>query len=158
MRKVLSLVVALVSVVAAAGLAIAQGTTPATPATPAQPSAPATEGKTPGPATEPGKAGKRPAGKVVTGIVKSATADSMVVVGRDKGKEAEWTIALDAATKVRKAGKEAGPADLAAGDRVRVRYVERDGKNVATLVMARVQRGQGGPGAPGAGKPADKQQ
>jgi hypothetical protein len=38
---------------------------------------------------------KKPASKNATGSVKSAAADSVVVAGKDKGKDAEWTFAVE---------------------------------------------------------------
>lgn len=74
--------------------------------------------------------------KTATGTVKSASADSIVVAGKDKGKDAEWTFAVDDKTKVKKGGKDSMAKDLAAGDRVTVRYMEHDGKPTATNVNA----------------------
>jgi len=69
--------------------------------------------------------------KTAVGTVKSALVDSIVVVGKTKGKETEWTFAVDSTTKVRKAGKDVTAAELKPGDPVRVRYMEHDGKSVA---------------------------
>jgi hypothetical protein len=83
------------------------------------------------------KMGKKMAAKSASGKVKSASADSLVVMGKAKGKEAEWTFALDAKTRIKKGGKDATATDLKEGDAVSVRYMEHDGKNVAQAVMAR---------------------
>jgi hypothetical protein len=69
-----------------------------------------------------------------SGTVKTAAADSVVVAGKVKGKETEWTFAVDANTKIKKGGKEATAADLQAGDRVSVRYVEKEGKTIAQSI------------------------
>jgi hypothetical protein len=72
--------------------------------------------------------------KTATGTVKSASPDSIVVAGKDKGKDAEWTFAVDDKTKVKKAGKDTMAKDLAAGDKVTVRYMDHDGKPTAMNV------------------------
>jgi ribosomal protein S1 len=77
---------------------------------------------------------KKGATKTATGTVKSASPDSIVVAGKDKGKDAEWTFAVDDKTKVKKAGKDTMAKDLAAGDRVTVRYMDHDGKATAMNV------------------------
>jgi hypothetical protein len=74
--------------------------------------------------------------KTATGTVKSASPDSIVVAGKDKGKDAEWTFALDDKTKVKKGGKDSMAKDLAAGDKVTVRYMDHDGKATAMNVNA----------------------
>ncbi len=71
------------------------------------------------------------------GRVKSVSPDSLVVRGKSKGQSAEWTFALDAKTKIRKAGKDVTAADLKEGDGVQIRYVDQGGKNVAQTVRAR---------------------
>jgi hypothetical protein len=82
------------------------------------------------------KAQKKPAAKSAKGTVKSASADSLVVAGKAKGKEAEWTFAVDPKTKIKRGGKDATAADLQAGDNVQVRYSEQEGKMVAQSVSA----------------------
>ena len=69
--------------------------------------------------------------KTAVGTVKSASADSLVVAGKAKGKDTEWTFAVDSTTKVRKAGKDVAATELKTGDPVRVRYMEHEGKSVA---------------------------
>lgn len=95
--------------------------------------APAKPEEKPGEKAAPAKA------KALTasGTVKTASADSVVVAGKVKGKETEWTFAVDANTKIKKGGKDATAADLQAGDRVSVRYVEQDGKTVAQSITVR---------------------
>ena len=77
---------------------------------------------------------KKATTKTATGTVKSASPDSIVVAGKDKGKDAEWTFAVDDKTKVKKAGKDTMAKDIAAGDRVTVRYMDHDGKATAMNV------------------------
>ena len=79
---------------------------------------------------------KKGSTKTATGTVKSASPDSIVVAGKDKGKDAEWTFAVDEKTKVKKGGKDSMAKDLAAGDRVTVRYMDHDGKATAMNVSA----------------------
>ena len=80
---------------------------------------------------------KKMKSKSASGTVKSATADSIVVAGKEKGKDAEWTFAIDAKTTVKKGGKAATAADVAAGDSVTVKYMEHEGKMVAQSVNAK---------------------
>ena len=82
------------------------------------------------------KTAKKMSTKTATGTVKSASPDSLVVAGKEKGKDAEWTFAVDDKTKVKKAGKEAMAKDIAPGDKVTVRYMEHEGKATATSVSA----------------------
>jgi hypothetical protein len=85
---------------------------------------------------------KKPATKSASGTVKSASADSIVVAGKDKGKEAEWTFGLDGTTKIKKGGKDATAADLKAGDSVQVKYMEDGGKATAQSVMAKESKAE----------------
>lgn len=80
---------------------------------------------------------KKPAAKTASGTVKSASADTVVVAGKEKGKETEWTFAVDPKTTVKKGGKEIAVADLKAGDPVQVRYTEEGGKQVAQSITVR---------------------
>jgi len=80
------------------------------------------------------KSGKKAATKTASGTVKSASPDSIVVAGKEKGKDAEWTFAVDDKTKVKKAGKDSMAKDIAPGDRVTVRYMDHDGKATAMNV------------------------
>ena len=116
MKRFVALLIAAVFGIGIAGSAVAQTTTPA-PATPA----PAT---TPAPAQKPAET--KPKSEVkkaknAMGTVKSASADSLVVAGKEKGKDAEWTFAVDAKTAIRKSGKAVTAADLKPGDQVQVR-------------------------------------
>jgi hypothetical protein len=73
--------------------------------------------------------------KSASGTVKSASADSLVLVaGKDKK---EWTFELDKDTKITKGGKAATAADLAANDNAMVTYTEHDGKMHAKSVSAK---------------------
>jgi hypothetical protein len=84
------------------------------------------------------KTEKKASAKSANGTVKSASADSIVVAGKEKGKEAEWTFAVDPAkTKIKKGGKDITAADLKAGDSVHVRYADQDGKATAQMVTVR---------------------
>jgi Domain of unknown function (DUF5666) len=72
-----------------------------------------------------------PTAQTAIGTVKSVAVDSIVVAGKVKGKDTEWTFAVDPTTKVRKASQDVTAAQLAPGDLVRVRYVEHEGRTVA---------------------------
>lgn len=80
---------------------------------------------------------KKMAAKNANGTVKSASADSVVVAGKEKGKDAEWTFGVDAKTMIKKGGKSITAGDLKAGDAVHVRYSEADGKAVAQAVTVK---------------------
>jgi hypothetical protein len=75
--------------------------------------------------------------KTANGTVKSATADSVVVAGKDKGKDVEWTFGVNDKTQIKKAGKDVTAKDLAAGDGVNVRYTDAEGKSVASAINVR---------------------
>jgi ribosomal protein S1 len=83
------------------------------------------------------KAEKKPMAKTANGTVKSAAADSVVVAGKDKGKDAEWTFAVDPKTSIKKGGKAITAADIKPGDPVQVKYTEADGKAMAQSVMVK---------------------
>jgi Domain of unknown function (DUF5666) len=83
------------------------------------------------------KADKKMASKSASGTVKSASPDSVVVGGKEKGKDSEWTFGVDSKTSVKKGGKAATAADLKTGDAVTVRYMEHDGKAVAQAISVR---------------------
>ena len=143
MKKALSLIVTALFAVGSAGIASAQA--------PAAPAAKTEEKKDAKPA-----AAKKPAPKSASGSVKSASADSIVVAGKDKGKEAEWTFAVDSTTKISKGGKAATAADLKAGDGVQVRYTEDGGKATAQTVTVRPAPTAKKADAKPAEKPAEK--
>lgn len=96
------------------------------------------------------KADKKMSSKTATGTVKSASADNIVVTGKEKGKDAEWTFAIDDKTKVKKANKDATAKDLTAGDNVVVRYMDHAGKMTASSVTVRAPKKEA------AGAKADK--
>ena len=126
MKKLIALLIGVAFVAGLSGSALAQGTT----------TAPKDDKKMPAAAP----AEKKPAAHNASGTVKTAAADSLVVAGKTKGKDAEWTFAVDPKTKIRKNGKDITSADLAAGDNVSVRYHEDAGKNVADAVMVRAAK------------------
>ena len=76
----------------------------------------------------------------VSGQVRSAGADIVVVTGRDKGKDAEWTFAIDPTTHIRRGSKSIVAGDLKPGDTVQVRYLERDGKAQAESILVKGPR------------------
>ena len=148
MKRFVALLIAVVLGIGFAGLAVAQTTAPA-PATPA----PAT---TPAPAQKPAdmkpKSSDVKKAKNAQGTVKSASADSLVVAGKEKGKDAEWTFAIDSKTAIRKSGKAITAADLKAGDQVHVRYMDHEGKATAMAVQVK----PGATSAKAAAPPAEK--
>lgn len=150
MRKLVTLFVAAAFVGSAAGLAFAQtGTAPAAPAAPAEKKADKTD-----------MMEKKMAPRSAMGKVKSASADSLVVMGKAKGKDAEWTFALDSKTKIKKGGKDATAADLKEGELVSVKYMEHEGKNLAQAVTARAEAAKKAESKPAdkMEKPAEKKQ
>ncbi len=80
---------------------------------------------------------KKAAAKTASGSVKSASADSLVVGGKMKGKDEEWTFGVDSKTSIKRGGKSITAADLKAGDSVQVRYTEDAGKMMAQSVTVR---------------------
>ena len=120
MKRALAALVGIAFVFASAGLASAQ---------------------TPAPAMKPEekkmeKMEKKAPHHTAMGTVKTAGADGIVVAGKAKGKETEWTFAVSDKTKIRKAGKDVTAKDLAPGDKVSVRYMDEGGKMTAMTVSA----------------------
>lgn len=75
----------------------------------------------------------------VTGTVKNATANGLVIVGRETGQdEKEWAFAVDTGTRV-DAGEKEQAAALRAGDPVTVTFTDRDGKIVAQSIKVNSQ-------------------
>ena len=123
MKKLIAVLMGVAFVAGISGAALAQ--------------APAPKTDKPAETTKPAEAPKKPMMHSAFGTVKSAAADSIVVAGKTKGKDAEWTFAVEPKTKIRKANKDITAADLAAGDAVSVHYHADGGKNVADSVMVR---------------------
>lgn len=98
---------------------------------------------------------KKMAVKVANGTVKSTAADSVVVAGKDKGKDAEWTFSVTDKTKIKKSGKDITAKDLSAGDSVNVRYMDHEGKATASAITVRPAKMAKDAKATDA-KPADK--
>ena len=117
--KIVAFLTAAALVTGVAGFAAAQTTTTAPAPAPAK------------------KSDKKMASKSAAGTVKSATADSIVVAGKEKGKDAEWTFGVDSKTSVKKGGKAIAAGDLKAGDNVSVRYMDHDGKAMAQAISVR---------------------
>lgn len=138
MKKLLALLVAVVFVAGPAGSVLAQTQTPAVP-----------EKKADHPAQK-----KMPV-KNAHGTVKSVTADGVVVAGRQKKKEVEWTFAVDAKTVIKKGSKSITASDLKAGDMVHVRYMDANGEAVAQGITVRGGMAKG-MAKKAEGKPADK--
>lgn len=131
MKKLLSIAIALAFFGSLVGVAAASGTATTTDKK--------TEDKKMDKAADKAekKADKKPSAKSANGTVKSATADSIVVAGKEKGKDAEWTFAVDPNTKIKRSGKDATAADVKAGDSVQVKYTEDGGKATAQSVTAK---------------------
>ena len=83
------------------------------------------------------KAEKKRAAKSASGTVKSASADCLVVGGKMKGKDEEWTFCVDSKTAIRKGGKAITAEDVKAGDSVQIRYTEDSGKAMAQSVTVK---------------------
>ena len=120
MKRALAAVVGVAFVFASAGLVVAQ---------------------TPAPKSEDKKmedkkdtSMKKAPHHTAVGTVKTVGPDSVVVAGKAKGKDTEWTFALNDKTKIKKAGKDVTAKDLAAGDKVTVRYMDEGGKMTAMAV------------------------
>jgi hypothetical protein len=131
-KNLIALCVAVVFAVATAGLAVAQDKKPETKSDTKMSK----------------KAEKKPAAKTASGMVKSTSADTLVVAGKAKGKDEEWTFGVDSKTSIKKGGKAITAADIKTGDAVQVKYTEDGGKAMAQSVMVK--------GAATAKKPADK--
>ena len=72
--------------------------------------------------------------KTVSGTVKSATKDGLVVMGKEGDKEKEYAFSIDDKTMVRKGSQPGSLSDLRPGDRVTVNFAGRDGKAFAQSV------------------------
>jgi hypothetical protein len=139
MRRSFAWFVMVTFLLALAAPAFAQTSAPASSA-PASSAPAASAPATKAPAkTEPAKTdAKKMATKSATGAVKTASADSLVLVaGKDKK---EWTFAVDKDTKIMKAGKAAKAEDLAPDDSATVTYVEADGKMWAKSVSVKAAK------------------
>ena len=122
MKRVLATIVGVAFVFASAGLVGAQTSTPA----------PKTDDKK----MEDKSSMKKAPHHTAVGTVKTAAPDNIVVGGKAKGKDTEWTFALDDKTKIKKGGKDVTAKDLATGDKVTVRYMDEGGKMTAMSVSA----------------------
>jgi hypothetical protein len=125
-KRLVALFVTVAFGVGMTGSALAQGQT--------TPTAPKAEEKK---AEKPAAEMKKPVARDANGTVKMSAPDSLVVSGKTKGKDAEWTFAVGPKTQIRKGGKDITAADLTAGDPVHVRYHEEAGKAVADSVMVK---------------------
>ena len=80
---------------------------------------------------------QKPASRSVSGTVKSASLETVVVAGRDKGKDAEWTFVVEPTTNIRKGDKSIVAGDLKPGDAVQVRFTEQDGRAMARSILVK---------------------
>ena len=86
------------------------------------------------------KASPKSPSRNVTGTVRSSSPEAVVVAGRDRGKDNEWTFAVEPTTNIRKGSKAIVAADLKPGDPVQVRFVERNGKAHAESIRVEVRK------------------
>jgi hypothetical protein len=121
-KRALAALVGVAFVFASVGLAAAQTPPPAT--------------KTDDKKMEKDASMKKAAHHTAVGTVKTVGPDNIVVGGKSKGKEMEWTFGLNDKTKIKKAGKDVTAKDLAEGDKVTVRYMDEGGKMTAMNVTA----------------------
>ena len=142
MKKLTTLFVAFAFVVGTSAFVAAQTTAPA-------------EKKADAPAAAKPVEKKMPV-KTANGTVKSTTADTIVVAGKDKGKDVEWTFTVNDKTQIKKAGKDVTAKDVAAGDGVNVRYMDHEGKSVASAINVRNKPAVAKDTTTPAAKPADK--
>jgi hypothetical protein len=92
-----------------------------------------------------------------SGTVKSASGDAVVVAGSEKGKETEWTFAVDVKTMIKANGKSIVATDLKPGDAVQVRYSDEDGKALAhTIRVKAAAAAKSKAGKPAVAEPVDK--
>ena len=133
MKKLIALLVSLAFTVGTVGFAAAQTQAPA--------AKPEDKKAAPGPApaakAEEKTAEKKMPARTANGTIRSTGADGVVVAGKAKGKDTEWTFGIDAKTKITKAGKAITAKDLAAGDVVDVRYMDHEGKAVAAAITVK---------------------
>jgi hypothetical protein len=80
---------------------------------------------------------KKTASRNASGTVKSSSMETVVVAGRDRGKDAEWTFAVEPTTNIRKGGKSIIAGDLKPGDAVQVRFTEQGGKAMAQSIVVK---------------------
>jgi hypothetical protein len=125
-KRLVALFVAMAFGASMTGSALAQSQT--------TPAAPKAEEKK---AEKPAADMKKPVARDANGAVKTSAADSLVVSGKSKGKDTEWTFAVGPKTQIRKGGKDITAADLTAGDPVHVKYHDEAGKAVADSVMVK---------------------
>jgi hypothetical protein len=151
-KKLLALIVGVAFAAGTAGLVTAQTPAPA----------PAPEKKMDKMEKSDKAGAKRMSSKHAKGTVKSTSADSLVVAGKEKGKDAEWTFAVDPKTTIKKGGKAITPGDVKSGDTVNVKYMEHDGKMTAQQVTvtaaptAKKDDAMKKPAADSTAKPAEK--
>ena len=97
---------------------------------------PPAEKKTDAPAAAKPAEKKMPV-KTANGTVKSVTGDTIVVTGKDKGKDVDLTFTVNDKTQIKKAGKDVTAKDLAVADAVNIRYMDHEGKSVASAINVR---------------------
>src|SRR5258706_6029224 len=73
----------------------------------------------------------------VSGTVKSSSLETVVIAGNTKGRDAEWTFAVEPTTHIRRGGKSIVAGDLKPGDVVQVSFTEQDGKATARSILVK---------------------
>jgi hypothetical protein len=132
---VMAFVVGLVAPVLAQQQTAPAAPAPATPAPAAKPAEPV---KPAAKATETAKpAAKAAKTKSASGTIKTASGESITVIGADKK---EWAFAVDKDTKITKGGKAVTSKDLAKKDPVTVKYAEAEGKMTAKVVAVKAAK------------------
>src|SRR3989442_5279433 len=104
-KKLIAVIVAVAFVAGLSGYAVAQTTQPAPKMEPKQDKMAGEK-----------KAEKRMSAKNANGTVKSASADSVVVAGREKNKDMEGTVAVGPKNKIKKDRKDVGTGQPQARD------------------------------------------
>ncbi len=83
------------------------------------------------------EARKATAWKSASGTVKSASADTVIVAGKEQGKNVEWAFAVDVKTMIKTKGKSIVATALKPGDAVQVKYSDQDGKALAHTISVK---------------------
>ena len=121
MKKIIVIVVSILFVLSVTSLSFA--------AEEKKPAAPAEKKE----AAAPEKAAKKQAKKQVTGEVAAVDAAAMTLTV--KGKKGEVALSADDKTKVMMGKEKKALADVKVGDKVTVKYVVADGKNMAKTII-----------------------
>jgi Cu/Ag efflux protein CusF len=80
---------------------------------------------------------KASASKTVSGTVKSASMDTVIVTGMEQGGHVDWSFAVDLKTVIKKKSKSIVATNLKPGDRVQVKYSDQDGRALARTISVK---------------------